>query len=458
MTSFQMPNVFVVPPEEDHSPAWCYFDAAKRHLNPFSQVQFDSALTSIAPNDATTSGKAFRENSILDTTGHLGNHCVEHDIDYDCEAEVFFEQEEWDYHHQPPHGSSVSIQRNVRELANDSDVIEVVKVGWRALEDEKLVQGEQNERPTEIVRSKTLKSRASKVFHSLKKVGKRRPNKLSFAQDNDPSSPTLLRSAETTQAKEIPDSPKPSMLPRRSSVLLSQLFVTPTGPKSFSHAADHITSSTPLLTTSDCPRVGASLSYEQDIVHDAGPRFPPRAASPSPSFNKRRFSKINLQKLFSFSTTTSSSASTTSSTISGGLTLSSNDDTVLASPSLTSDSHQDQDVVCENASGGFPPDEDVLGNNANDSIRNTIKVASPVLCGHDSLAAEISLNLGSDLNLELGLGLDLPTGVYQLNDCAAGELYRKENGATRRSSDNINFDMLLDSLHFDDLSFDVNKF
>ncbi|KAF8327046.1 hypothetical protein F5887DRAFT_1192365 [Amanita rubescens] len=476
--SFQMPKVFIIPPEEDHSPSWCYFDAAKRGLNRFSQVDsFDSAaLFSFGANNSAASKNGSSDNVVLGALDHHASICVENDINYDCEAELLFE-EGWDFSDQSLQGSHVpqcALPYGYEEPGHDSDITEVIKIGRRGRGEEELGP---TDRSTSVIRSKTLKSRASRVFHSLKKVGRRKSFKLPPVRDNVMAPQANFASASLSEISQtkIFDASQALTLPGRSSILASQLFMPPSGFRSrssFSHAEGRVNSLVPHPNPppafSESPKARASLS-SQDSAHSDKPTLASRAASPSPSFlNKRHFSKINIQKLFSF-TTTSSSVSTTSSTISGGLTLSSNNDTVPTPPLPPSCSDQEQGTDCVEGvdrivshSMGIAADSRLSGRtDSHAKVDIEQKQHNNLACNElNSFSTELTLGLGSDLDLELGLELGLPSTICKENDASPrGPRWDSSRETERkRSLDDINFEMRLDSLRFDELSFDVGKF
>ncbi|KAK2460528.1 hypothetical protein APHAL10511_006998 [Amanita phalloides] len=457
MNSFQMPNVFVIPPEEDHSPAWCYFDATKRQLD-----LFDSTLIPIEANISPAS-----RNAIIYAIDQHTNDCVENDINYDCEAELHFEQgldflELGDQPLQESHVPACSPWINYRDVGDDSDVAEVIKIRRRDEESERIGHSEQT---AEVTRSQTLKSRASKVFHSLKRVGKRKSTKLPRTRDNVAFPASLFFMSSHTVGTSEKDS-GPRTLPKRSSILVSEIFTPTTGPRSsFSRAEECIILSTsqsnPPLPTSQSPDTGISFFHEHDRMHGDRQMFPPRTVFPNPSFrNKSRFSKINIQKLFSFATSTSSPGST-SSTILGCSPLSNNDDTVLAP--VGSEQRQGVDYI-DNIGKPFFQHQfttDVAITQPSSSTTvSTITREKHSGFVHDGYnPTELELDLGGDLNLEFGVELEVPI-ASQMSDALSSQSHIacKADGKTQGALDDDSFEMCLDSLRFDDLSFDVNTF
>ncbi|KAF8633755.1 hypothetical protein AX17_004410 [Amanita inopinata Kibby_2008] len=535
MNNLQMPNVFVHPPEEDHSPAWCYFDAAKRDF-------FDSALVSVnsspfhrGRNAILASKRGLNEQPIFDALDRHPDDFIEHDIDYDCEADIYIEHD-WEYHHQvdqrmqEPHDPP---QCAWRDVANDSDVVEVFKVGRHTQDAEPTEAYMGDMKPSvDAKRSKTFKLRASKAFHTLKKVGRRKTSKRTATRDVTSPSPTLCSSSSSSvncgaqqQALECLEMEEPPIrsntptLPRRGSVLLSQLFTAPIALKSrssFSQVEDQLSTpfaqSDPLLP-SDHPSPDPSHSPHPGCeIQESDSCLPTRSASPSPSFiNKRRFSMINLQKLFTF-TNNHSCSPCTHSPVPTGQTIFKNDGILspLTLPSsecqptagtlydVGQSSSRDVDhtrsskipstcfnkesedgvsprrsvtftaytpsTMAEGHPGGSIRRDGIV--EAIDPIRSSSKSGLPQAYEDQcSLAAELSLNLGSDLDLELGADLGLPAAL-----CSPSV----KPGKNRKSFDrqtitnphttedagpgNVSFEMCLDSLHFDELSFDVNRF
>ncbi|KAM6500756.1 hypothetical protein JOM56_003770 [Amanita muscaria] len=393
-----IPNVFVIPPEEDHSPAWCYFDAAHSQLD-----HFNSTLI------------------LVDSDDHV----------------------ECDMHGnpQPP---------LYREVADDSDVVEIVKVGRHALENEPTIQPEQC--PTDFTRSKTLKSRASRMFHSLKKVGKRKR-----ITDRVASS-SMAPSHATQNSSEVPHAERGAVfsetLPRRKSVVLSQPFTVLTGPKSHSsssHSQDRMASCPPHPE----PTPNYYSDTMQGGVEETNTISPFRSPSPSPSFMaKRRFSKINLQKMFSFATPLEN----ISHPVSNDLVRLSSEGAELVQSSSSSDRMPSLDTV--NSSGNVASTASSHALYADSlprqSLSKGIDAENTMLVEHPSLAAELSFNLGADLDLNLDVpDAAIHTPQVGIPPTSSSMHMNMDDGALLGD---ISFEMCLDSLHFDDLSFDVDRF
>ncbi|KIM48945.1 hypothetical protein M413DRAFT_90748 [Hebeloma cylindrosporum] len=135
----QMPNVFVVPPEEDQTPPWCFFDAENPAL---SQVVERPETPDIAvldfpynedtpiyrrnphPDSVVPPLKGIETISVVQALLR-GNADEDDDDDSDSEFEQNMGLED-DPHviHDTRRQEST---RTLRDVANDSDVIEVVR-------------------------------------------------------------------------------------------------------------------------------------------------------------------------------------------------------------------------------------------------------------------------------------------------------------------------------------------
>ncbi|KAG6914888.1 hypothetical protein DXG01_014732 [Tephrocybe rancida] len=317
----QMPNVFVVPPEEDETPAWCCFDANEpvSALATSADTNFlDEALSMLQVEPASpwsytggsfafqdgvvTSGKSRETRSIMDVL--MNDDYIETDDEMDLDPEP---EEELD---------TGTITGNT-STGNDSDVVEVVKVG-RYVDN---IQ-EKSHTPTPPVKpSNSLKSRASKALRSLKNVGK-----------------GSLRSKSKVQPTSYPadDIEPPPMsktpLSRRSSAMFTQLFSPPSTIQSISPVSSFGIVQDPTLPLAKGPRYPSSLRNAPPP--DAHPLSIPgsptssdfdyhdlRSPSPTPSAqttsNRRRFSMMGLSRVFSFSSSSMDEAPPTMSRNSG---------------------------------------------------------------------------------------------------------------------------------------------
>ncbi|KAF6764876.1 hypothetical protein DFP72DRAFT_1058686 [Ephemerocybe angulata] len=138
----QMPNVFVVPPEEDDIPSWCCFNAAlpleqqirrsedlERDIDVFDPtVAYDDDITAM---DAALARRSMETRSIVETLMARDYNIDHAAIDSDSDLEWDSENE------QQPHSGGAHQSHSPRRTAstsdvgNDSDVIEVVKVSRR---------------------------------------------------------------------------------------------------------------------------------------------------------------------------------------------------------------------------------------------------------------------------------------------------------------------------------------
>ncbi|RDB24186.1 hypothetical protein Hypma_008861 [Hypsizygus marmoreus] len=396
--SLQMPNVFIIPPEEDETPTWCCFDAAEappRVLSTSPNLHFlDTALSMF---QTETEAPVFHRDSV----GPFGSHnsvimprktletrsitdVMMDGENYESEDEMEAEYKE----HPLTRGRSNGV-------GNDSEIVEVVKVGRHPHEPEA-----QAHPPTPPAKcSKSLKSRASKAFRSIKNVGKGSLRSKPRVQDIFTSKPVT--------AGELPPRSKSPTISRRGSAIFTQFFSPPTtlhsrssvssfdavrAPPELHQEEGQISSFSGPSHTATTPR--SSTVSTQDLAQQDI-----RSPSPTPSAqtfsNRRRFSVMSLQRLFSFSAETDASDS--------------------APPGMSRDSTGPS--TASSSSGPDTPTEE----------------AAPLP------AYQLQLHLDSIDN--------------------RSPFTRKcERGPVALEQGEISFEMKLDSLHFEALSFDADRF
>ena len=307
----KVPDVFVVPPEEDQSPTWCYFNAA------------DAPLRSSDPDfpflDNPLTGLQAKSQALYDSAGPFGSHNT-------TILSVLDQPSTFDVRHCGDNAVEVEDnpgprKRNIpnegnTSVGNDSDVVEVVKVRRQAQDEQKDIRPPS---PPPLKRSKSFRIRASKVFRSMKIVGKGSKNKH-HTSDIPPLPPIRKeQTARNNTEEDLPPRSKSPTVSRRRSSLLSQLFSPSTSSVDKSHNTPEIPEqSTIPLSISTSPFSPNMTPRPPSPSHDlldpspSGSSDPEaeyrgiRSASPSPSIRtfsgKRRFSMLGLQRLFSFST------------------------------------------------------------------------------------------------------------------------------------------------------------
>ncbi|KAJ6623389.1 hypothetical protein B0H10DRAFT_2213454 [Mycena sp. CBHHK59/15] len=156
---------------------------------------------------------------------------------------------------------------------DDSEIVEVVKVR----------RTHSPEPPPPAPKPKSLRSRASKAFRSIKNVARASSRTRPYAQDT-------FASSQSTHPTIASASAAPPPLTRRGSVILSQLFRSPS-------ATDVAAPSSTLdFLNPDL------YSDDDDDEPDEPPIPAPRASSPSPSTRtfsstvRRRLSILNFQR------------------------------------------------------------------------------------------------------------------------------------------------------------------
>ncbi|KAH9483777.1 hypothetical protein JR316_0003253 [Psilocybe cubensis] len=489
-----MPNVFVVPPEEDQTPPWCFFHAENPELSQIderSESPDNSTFFEVngdSPPSVFTGGSMIepmpsrnRETiSIVDAL--LGNR----DEGDDSGSEASFEGE-MDVGEDEEHNDSNSIQENdrhglsrdqEREPADDSDVIEVVKVSRRKSLAE-IRKDDQSVRAfSEFKRSGTIKSRASKVFRSLRGTLRSKPR----AQDifNPPAVPTRAsqqtRESEPSEGEAIPR-PKTPTITRRGSRVLSQLFTGPSiKPRSSISSFNEQTpvsdeverSQSPPPTSPQSSHFGSVPLSRRTSLYTLGTQHNGsrlRAASPTPTTisskttNRRR--SFSILRLFSFS---SSSSSCTSSAPAPSLksVSTSYDEPGRATP--TQHSNSSTPSATSSISTVSSPQPRTPTSTEASPVRLVAKEEpiEPLMFGNfDSI-----FDTNADLNLGLGLSLD---GLNESTISSRHSTTAKHEQASGQSSSrtgrqsyedpgDTSIEMRLDSFHFDDLSFDVSRF
>ena len=475
----QMPHVFVHPPEEDETPAWCCFNAENPAL---SQVIERPETPEISVLAFPSEDPDFRRQSVIMARTNpdaqsVVDALVDDDLDEesDVESEIFNEE---DAEH--PH----SIQENnrhtsSRDAANDSDVIEVVKVRRKShLQDEAEQAQEAQPAPQH---TKTLKSRASRAFQSLK--GSLRSK--TRAQDVFPSSSSTSSSqtgrSSGEQRQETQFRARTPTVSRRGSRILSQLFNGPPLKNSVSIPSFDESPASP--TQASLPPSDYSGNQNQPSLSSRDSLYDPlaqdqarlRAASPAPStaskFGTGRFSKLNLQKLFSFS------SSSQREPITSPIEYEELDR--AATPTLRSVTSTPASSWTSSTSGPQTPtstDGPIPAQLVPNEDTKTAPAEVPVF---DSVESMFDTDNG--LNLGLGIGLDLDSPNSEFGSRQETPTPRKSTSSSlwesitprrlskARSStssppveededEDMSLEMKLDSLHFESISFDADQF
>lgn len=280
--SLTMPNVFVIPPEEDPEEPWCYFSVQQQPLDDDSDDSDELGLDAAMELIGGSSPASYYSNKESKDTAASKINSRRSERPF-SDLDLYDEQE---------------ITIRASEPGNSSEVIEVVKVKRHrdAAHPQPPVQS--------MKRSATFMSRA---FRSIKNVGKpsvsrtKKPTVTDVFAQSDTSPPSA---AATVSDNSKPRARKTS---RRGSVVLAQLFTqqpsqesfhssqTPSRPISILDSFRRSSSSTHLADGDDC---------ENDVVDLVDDDM--RSASPTPStltqtqpdtFSpgaRRRFSVMNL--------------------------------------------------------------------------------------------------------------------------------------------------------------------
>ncbi|KII88764.1 hypothetical protein PLICRDRAFT_176309 [Plicaturopsis crispa FD-325 SS-3] len=294
-----MPNVFVIPPDEEQpeNQPWCCFDAGNGRGPKFSTSpdmdSLDVAVTVMHQDRAVADAPTFHRSS------------GEED-----DTDVVMPRKR----SRPESVVSFHIDQS------QEDVIEVVKVGRRDG-----TQVEEDDAAHRIKRSKTFVSRASKAFKSIKNIGKGSTRKHAKdawpSRDSTSSVSSRAQSYQEGTADVFTTSASAPTLSRRKSLALS-LF----SPRELSLDRGISNENCPIeFTPPDSPTRAQDPSNVSDslVMVDEPDLPPPTATLSTPRTTRRRFSLLELHRVFSFSPTAptdapgdSSPPSSTSSTAS----------------------------------------------------------------------------------------------------------------------------------------------
>lgn len=260
--SFQ---IIVVPPAEDLEPDYLVFHAEDLPEPDLATspdfASLDDALTRL---HSAESAPAFNRRSVDTVTMPRRRAEADARAEADVRAEPGLAEQGAA---EPDAGLA---DETVRD---DSEIVEVVKVRRAFSQDPPP--------PPQQPRPKSLRSRASRAFRSIKNVAR------SASRNSRPYSQDMFASSQSTQATfaTAPPATTPPPLARRGSIILSQLFRTPS-------PADPPASALHFLAE----------SYSDDYDDDDDREITPRAPSPSPSARtfsstiRRRLSILSFQR------------------------------------------------------------------------------------------------------------------------------------------------------------------
>ncbi|KAI0797751.1 hypothetical protein C8Q75DRAFT_801671 [Abortiporus biennis] len=403
----QMPDVFVIPPEEeqDYNPPWCYFDAqeAKQGLSTSPDMDaVDVALNFFQQTDnhSPLFQRSFENESaetvIMPTRKSLGKDRSRTSND------------------------ELGIRSTGRGRDLDEEIVEVVKV--RRNEGISDIGEAKNQ---SMKRTKTFRARASQALKSIKNVG-RGSRKSSMSETTKPPQSGLENNEGRVNSETLPRPSTPNIA-RRKSMQLSQLFSSTRSNRFQMNIPDQ-----PPSPTRDSPPYSPHHSS-----------FPPRPQSslaslgdrtntplgnhdddvqPTLSSNKsfrRRISVLDIQRLF---TPSSSSTSPLPSPAKSTFSRNSKRESVPISRLPPADSESMEDVFAAYSPTNPRPHSFHASQNLN----------------RFSLATMSSSNSGPTFSL----GITSPTSTSEIEDIIP----------------ETSFEMRLDSLQFDSLHFDPDEF
>ncbi|KAJ4488236.1 hypothetical protein J3R30DRAFT_3695984 [Lentinula aciculospora] len=293
MSVLTMPNVFVIPPEEDNNPPFCCFDATyprERYIPTEEDLEVPGSALEIISQQLSNNSPIFHRGS------HINRVVMPRRSDGRSIEEVLAGEEEYQ-------DLDITI-RGGNPPGDDSEIVEVIKV-------RRHTQDEREKKPlvSEPVAksSKSLKARASRAFSSLRSLSRSASRSRIPSQD-------LPSDTESSRAP----SPAPS---RRGSMIFSSLFShSPSLKSRSSFDSFNETPPSPVLAESPSEPLNIQLHTpssaemqgfvpysDADEDGDAEdemqatprasrhpPTIRPSSSMSIPKINRRRFSVLNL--------------------------------------------------------------------------------------------------------------------------------------------------------------------
>ncbi|TFK26391.1 hypothetical protein FA15DRAFT_292493 [Coprinopsis marcescibilis] len=540
--ALQMPDVFVVPPEEDQVPAWLCFNAAEplgehsnptedlvpeirvfdheddgdedvfRRAAPFGQLQRSPDAQSVV--DSLMSGDYYGEHATGDSDS---------DLDYESEYE-----DDRDPHRSRPQ-PTISSPRTERDAAEDSDVIEVVKVS-RSRHHNENGHDYQVPPPPAINRTATLRAKASKALRSISSAFKSSKPRVQDVFPSRPSSRTSCRLSEDDAPKEAPQQPTTASRPHtpaaKVSRRLSQMFTAQSIRARSSSASFHDPKEKSAVSCPSEPTLSSSYSRPSQPAYSSHTHLPPsnpplvyqdtptsapepQPRSPSPNHSSRsttrRFSKINLQNLFTFSSTQQGEdkepVPATATDLDSGRSTPTLKRKSSSLPSTSSESSASGPHTPTSAEDGTQPDLRLVTKRSSILVQSTSQGISHltfddgfgrglgILPSESSSSSQLSQtqqtppaptpakqpfyrrfsssSFRSSMESSTSVKQIVPTRSFTAP--LASFVKRQpeqrpsvdevdDSGVETGGKDDVSFEMRLDSLHFDDISFDADRF
>ncbi|KZT28598.1 hypothetical protein NEOLEDRAFT_860415 [Neolentinus lepideus HHB14362 ss-1] len=319
----QVPNVFVIPPEEEQadSPPYCCFDAA---------APLEDELVDMESLDAALNLVHYSSNSPPMFHRPYENDGVNH-LTMPRRADIPGAQsqlaQEWE--------NAVREARRHRDTGEDSEIIEVIKVRRNEGMDDIFDGGLEDEILKK--KDKTLRSRASQAFRSIKNIGKgnRKGNSKNVLAQRQEGRESFESTSTTILSENLPGQVNPPRaespeechrkLSRRKSRPLSSIFTLSQGNRSSSNikanstvaeAGPSLAGHEPQATITTSSSMGSSITTDSwSSISAEDPDIfinlvlpddlPSRSVSPSLSVKRsfrKRLSILSLNRIFTSST------------------------------------------------------------------------------------------------------------------------------------------------------------
>ncbi|KAJ3968184.1 hypothetical protein EV361DRAFT_927134 [Lentinula raphanica] len=430
MSVLVMPNVFVIPPEEDNDPPYCCFDASfprERYIPTEEDIEAPGSALELISQQLSNNSPIFRRG------GHANGVIMPRRSDGRSIEEVLTSEEEY-------RNPDITI-RDGNPPGDDSEIIEVIKVRRHAQDERQNQQTAVSEPPVKA--SKSLKFRASRAFSTIKSVGRSMSRSRITPAEN-----AVASYAESPRAP----SPAPSS---RGSTIFSSLFShspslksrssfdsfnePPSSPVLEASSSDdleiqlHSPSSAEMQSFVPYPDTDENFEIEEELqTTPRASRHPSpvdRPSSPSlPKVNRRRFSVLNL---FTAAKDSEGSDAGLSNTASPSIsTLQSISREPLGPSRMDSTSTESS-----SSSGPTTPVDEVFPEPLPSRPSISMLKRLPSFSKSNKRKSAI-VTVAEPVSPLPVAPLDVPSGEQELS---FGEIR-------------------LDSLHFDELSFDANRF
>lgn len=425
--SFLLPQVYIHPPPEESLPSYCFFDGAQDSDSVFEPEH--------AAYEAELDFRSSLENGELPI---FNRDSIEQVI---MPRKRFEDDDQYE-----DYGQDITI-RGEEPASELSEVIEVIKVS-RKSSSTPVPAAPHSSRPK---RSETFISRA---FRSIKNVNRavtslsKKPGQQSSEQDT----PVPIALSTTSSATESIS--RPRRFSRRSSVNLAQLFTRPPSPSQSIPPSLSESETKPRSLRHSYSTVSTRPELLEDDADSIDTRSIERSSSPTPStatFSvRKRFSVLNL-----FSRNPSSPALNVADVPPAIQKMRSSDS---LGPFSSNCSASSKCSSSSSSAGPFTPTEPAASFDSGIAFNPAVPFEHPAFSTPVRDSAPPSVPPKGALLKRLPSLIKKSDSKYGSRAMQESESVLAEPVTQPVHNGDVSFEMRLDSLHFDELSFDVDKF